>query len=231
MKLIADIAQLDLNSRLNRQEELSGLLVDLAGRFKAEATAHSQPQPIASVAYGTKPLLISAPHATPHNRQGAVKKHEAMTGVLALVLAKVLGCSVILPTAIQNDDPNFDTNDNAPYKSKLASLLKDRPRLVDLHGMKDGWGSDICIGVGQSADAGTKDLIAHLKEAAQELDLAVTVNQPFDSLHPGTISQFARTRGCLAAQLEISRDCRTQERLPQTFLTLYAALDRWLATA
>ena len=217
------------NTSVLRENEIAELLVNLVAKFKREAKSYRGSEPIREARYGLTPLLISAPHATPHIRRETTKVHERMTGALAIALAQSLDAAVILPVAAQSDDPNFDTKNNAPYKLKLARMLGDCQLLVDIHGMDDHWGSDICIGIGNSSltPASTK-LIDTLRGCSIRAGLAMTINTPFDSLSRGTVSEFARRRNCEALQLEIALRCRMTDSIASTFFLIRNGLLQWL---
>ena len=152
-----------------------------------------------------------------------------MIGGLAIALAQSLDASMIVSIAVQADDPNFGMDETAPYKAKLAGMLDGCRLLVDIHGMKDAWGSDICIGTGNAVlTPGARKLVDALKLTTSRAGLAMTTNHPFASLSRGTVSEFARRHGCEALQLEISLRCRTENSIGKTFSIIRNGLLEWL---
>ena len=144
-----DSPVLDLESTPSLgHDEVATVLVNTGVSFRQTAETYSGSEPVHHACYGTVPVLFSAVHATPHRRQGNHKGAERMTGALAIALANALDASVILPVAAQPDDPNFDMYDDAPFKQVLANILGKYRLVLDIHGMADHWGPDICIGVG-----------------------------------------------------------------------------------
>lgn len=209
--------------------KLTKLLAEISHDFRQQAKAQTAPRPIEVISHGPAPLLISAPHATPHVRQGQTKAVEPMTGALAIALAQSLGASAILPVGRQLDDPNFDTDEQAPYKQKLAGVLGRFQLLVDLHGMRDSWQTDICVGVADSnSEPKLTRIIDVWKRRASQISLTLTINQPFDSRMPGTVSTFARKHGCWALQVELSKASRQPEKIAETFLLIRQGLAEWL---
>ena len=211
-------------------DEITNVLVDLGVRFRHTAESYCGSEPIHSACYGITPLLISASHATPHLRQGITKGAERMTGALAIALAKSLDASVILPIAPQSDDPNFDTCDDAPYKQELANIVGNYRLFLDIHGMKDHWGPDICIGIGDSLRGHSQELLVrNLEHYSGREGLTTAINSPFDSRHQGTVSSFARKNGCDAIQLELSVRCRAPLSVSRTFFSVWHGIMQWLS--
>ena len=152
-----------------------------------------------------------------------------MTGALAIALANALDASVILPVAAQPDDPNFDMYDDAPFKQVLANILGKYRLVLDIHGMADHWGPDICIGVGDDLRVPSLQLLLrNLEYCSAQEGLVAAVNRPFASRHPGTVSSFARRNGCAAAQLELAARCRTSLSVSRTFFAVWYGVTQWL---
>ena len=209
--------------------ELADSLIKLDTKFRQEAKSYRASQPIRNIRHGTTPLIISAPHATPHTRHGSPKSVEHITGVLAMALARSLNATVILPIAPQPDDPNFDTDESAPYKHALASLLSDCKLLVDIHGMRDYWGDDICVGTGRlGLSPQENQLIEAWGSAASAEGFALVIDHPFASCSQGTISTFARKHGCEALQLELAAHLRQANDIADTFQIIQGGLIKWL---
>ena len=209
--------------------ELTAFLGDVGTTFRQEAQSYDGPQPIKGKCYGATPLLISASHATPHIRDGVPKAAERMTGALAIALAQSLDASVILPISTQPDDPNFDSRESAPYKLKLVSSISSYQLLIDIHGMKDQWGPDICVGTGGTLlTPSSRQLIKDLENNSVQAGYIFTINDPFTSRHQGTVSSFARSQGCEALQIEFSIRSRETYNIASTFLLVWEGLFQWL---
>lgn len=57
-----------------------------------------------------KNIIISAPHSAPQTRNGKIKLSESFTGVIAKLLNKYFGYSIIYKTKNCDDDVNYDEN-------------------------------------------------------------------------------------------------------------------------
>ena len=211
------------------KNKLANSLIDLDHQFRQEAESYRESQPTKIIRSGATPLLISAPHATPHTRKGVIKAVDHITGALAMALGQSLKATAILPVAPQPDDPNFDTNEDAPYKKKLGEMIGDYRLLIDLHGMQDHWGDDICVGTGRSTlTTQLQQLIDTLKSNCTRSGLTMVIDHPFASCDPGTVSSFARKHGCEALQLELAAHDRQTRGIAEAFLVIRDSLAQWL---
>lgn len=95
----------------------------------------------------TSNLLIVAPHAVNHVRAGQPKEADMYTGGIAEMVAQKTGASVLTTTGKVSDwGDNWDTRDD-----EFTRILRSIPtnvRVLDLHGMADGYGIDESIGLG-----------------------------------------------------------------------------------
>lgn len=156
-------------------------------------------------------VLITAPHAVNHHRpDGTAKVADLATGSLAEIVAEATGHSVL--TASRRVEPWAAWNErDDPFGRALATQLtrSDLGLVVDLHGMSDEHGVDLCIGLGpQPGDA--ESIIA---EALQRefAELTVVRNAPFPARATSTITAHVQGRGLSAVQLEIARRWRRPE--------------------
>ena len=90
---------------------------------------------------GTIPVMLSAPHAVNHFRNGQKKWADLYTGGMALYLQKITGCHLIYNACFTEKDPNFDATENNDYQIHLKNYLQKREQkgspvyvLLDLHG-------------------------------------------------------------------------------------------------
>lgn len=95
---------------------------------------------------GDLPILISAPHATAHQRHRRLKKEEGFTGALAQLLAETSGAHALYTLYRSPDDPNWDRY--SPYKEQLGELVNRHHIrfVVDLHGMSDRHKIGVALG-------------------------------------------------------------------------------------
>jgi hypothetical protein len=156
-------------------------------------------------------------HATPQTRGGRQKSAESLTGALALHLALALEAAAILPAGPQVSDPNFDLDENSPYKVLLKRMSHDARMVVDIHGMRDDWGVDISIGTASSQNATIQLFSQKIVSFAAGTGARISIDRPFTSAHPGTIAASCRRWGVPAVQLELSKSFRTLESVEVTF--------------
>jgi hypothetical protein len=86
---------------------------------------------------GTLPILVSAPHATAHQRCQRIKKEEGFTGAIAQFLAETMGVQALFSHYRSLDDPNWDRQ--SPYKECLQEIVQTEGIrfVLDLHGMSN----------------------------------------------------------------------------------------------
>lgn len=90
---------------------------------------------------GNIPIMLSAPHAVNHFRDGQKKWADLYTGGIALYLQQITGCHLIYNASFTPKDPNFDTFENNDYQILLKKYLQQAEQistpicvLLDLHG-------------------------------------------------------------------------------------------------
>lgn len=95
---------------------------------------------------GNNQFLISAPHAVEQTREGKQKYPEPDTAVIAHLLNKHYGYSIITKTKNCNDDANYD--EKSDYKEAVKFFCeKNKPLLlIDLHGLSKNKKNIINIG-------------------------------------------------------------------------------------
>lgn len=171
---------------------------------------------------GSIPVLISAPHAVTHMRDGTVKPSEDYTGAIALAVAKATDCHALVATRTGAGDPNRDPLDRCRYKQALCSYVRDEgiTCVLDVHGMVAA--SDALVAVG-SADgktvvalSGFDDFVtARLRERLNpwcvRFGKPIALNGRYGARGSNTVSQtVARECGIAALQIEVA----TQMRVP-----------------
>ncbi|MFI6427085.1 hypothetical protein [Promicromonospora sp. NPDC050880] len=162
----------------------------------------------------TRPrVVVTAPHATNHERAGSTKVADRGTGGLAVLLAHLTGCTALVALGAPGD-ANFDGEH--PLKDRLAEL---RPTIViDLHGMRTRVESDVDLGTGAGL------VPSAVSTLAEDSDLRVTVNQVFDAMRPTTVTAFAQELGIPAVQVEIGAHLRPPLGTPKAVTRLVALL-------
>lgn len=151
-------------------------------------------------------VMLSAPHAVEHVREGKVRYPEPQTADLAQTLHARLDCPIIYKTANEGDDANYD--EVSPYKQVLAEYIRRKgiELLLDLHQMAGFRQEQICIGTGRFANIGDKCFVERCVEIFQAKGLEhVSVDNPFAASYPYTVSSYIhRECGIPCVQVEIN---------------------------
>ena len=171
---------------------------------------------------GRIPVMISAPHAVNHFREGKIKYADMLTGGIAEYLQEQTGCHLICATRYEEADGNFDPADTCNYKKELAEYVKkNRIRmLIDLHGIKAGGEIAAELGTGGEEDPslGRYGFLAEfvkimletsLKDYLAEDHKKIVKNIHFAAKNPNTVTHFiSEQTGIPCFQLEINREYR-----------------------
>ncbi len=180
---------------------------------------------------GKIPVMISAPHAVNHCRDGRIKYADKLTGGIAIFLHKVTGCYVIFSARTGNYDPNYTPNPNGEnlYQSYLTEYVKNKhiEVLIDLHGAQEERDFAVEIGTAPALDEdgrpiqyghpslNGRDYIADLVTYMFEYTLRgvhqpaekkkVAVNQVFCASDQNTVTKYVSENSETACiQLEVN---------------------------
>lgn len=173
---------------------------------------------------GKRPVLISAPHACAHRRDGVVKMQEEYTGALALYLAERCGCSAIVTRYQTDEDPNWQAE--SEFKASLKALVSelDIGFVIDLHGMTNRYHMGIALGTINGASCNVDLLLPHFTRAgfipttvdnlsagSQECWRRLVVDHPkfTGGVVNHTVTRFAATElNIPAVQIELASEVR-----------------------
>ncbi|MDR7381566.1 hypothetical protein [Promicromonospora iranensis] len=162
---------------------------------------------------GRPNVVVTAGHATNHERAGGTKVADRGTGGLAILLAQLTGCTALVALSTPGD-ANYD--EEHPLKARLAEL---RPAVViDLHGMRSRPESDIDLGTG------TGPVPSGVRTALDASGLLVTTNEVFDAMRATTVTSFAQSLGTAAVQVEIGAHLRLPTGTAPELVRLVTAL-------
>jgi len=178
---------------------------------------------------GETSVLITAPHAVPHDRgKDKLKEQDDDTDLLAVEICKELNCAGLIPLRPLADPNNLHTlkraNNSPTWKSTrevkffLAAeqmIKEERVKfLVDLHGITDNHLDDLVIG-----DAGVKnehrwahELKAHLIENGYKVGINTT-RTPEGRERILSGGDFVRNVSIPALQLEIKAEYRSCSKI------------------
>lgn len=98
---------------------------------------------------GSVPILITAPHAAPHERDGKMKFAEPATAWLAEQLHEHNRVSVLIKTEADTTDPNAD--EHSPFRDLAVEHVTDNVIVagIDLHQMNPDRPDQVIVGTGR----------------------------------------------------------------------------------
>lgn len=184
--------------------------------------------PAVTTRCGTRPLLLSAPHAVNHPRDGKSKMADRRTGGLAEVLADELGAYLlVLAGPLEHADEWAERTDD--FRRALDTAADAGLLVVDIHGMSDSHGLDVCLGLGERASALSRDAADTLRSALERAGFTVAVGKPFPATAPHTVVSRVQAVGGHAVQVEIAARLRRPDADPGTAGRLVSVLRDALA--
>jgi len=175
---------------------------------------------------GTVPVLVSAPHACMHKRDGQDKMQEEFTGAIAFHLAQVCQCSAIAACYQTSEDPNWDWPSD--YKAEVESIVvRNKIQfLIDLHGMTDRYNLGVAIGTIKGKACSAEQVTPHFVDSgfrvsqadgvggAAEIWRNMAVDHPkfTGGLVNNTVTRFASQQlNISAVQIELASAVRVVE--------------------
>ncbi len=172
---------------------------------------------------GEAPILISAPHASVHERMGKLKRQEFFTGAVSIIIHSLTDCHTLYTNRVLKLDPNF--YDDSSFKIKLAEIVKanDIKFLIDLHGTGPEREHDIYPGVGVNKEflLGSNDCLEELENAALLNEISIGSLDVFPAAKQMTVTKYAaRVLQVPSVQIEINRRLREPEKTPEDFIKL-----------
>ena len=153
----------------------------------------------------TSNLVIVAPHAVNHHRDGEVKFADRYTGAIAEILANRLGASVLTTTGEVSDwGEDWETRDDE--FTDILHSLDDTSLIVDLHGMADGSSREpISIGTAKKESGPSMELAENIADA---FNGAAEINETFSARSNYTVTRHMHKRGHNGVQIEIAGSLR-----------------------
>ena len=177
---------------------------------------------------GDTPVLLSAPHAAVHSRQGETKEEEEFTAALARLVAGLTDAHALYTRRWSPTDPNWYRD--VPYKRRVRHLVnEDGIRFVlDLHGAAPDRPFGLALGTmeGGSCPEQRGDIIRRLEAQGFRPGAAFPDRLDVDETFTArgldgqeTITSFVSGRlGVPAAQIELHPLLRVVERRPDATL-------------
>ena len=160
------------------------------------------------------PVMISAPHAIAHIREGKKKYAEPDTAALAISLVPELKCAGLI-NIDGNRDPNFDKD--KPFCDVMEEVIKkhDLRAVLDLHESDPNRSYSFAVGTGFGANINDDPEIAPALLAICEkhgVQNAVADLPPYAAIGEDRIATTMNRRcGVPAVQLEINCGYLTED--------------------
>lgn len=174
-----------------------------------------------AVVYGTIPVLISAPHAVNHYRNGEVKYADLYTGSLALIIQKITGCFCIFSQSFCEEDPNYI--EGGKYKQAVRKLVEecDIKVVIDIHGSSSSAVYDVEFGTARGNTLPDQLLFDIVNIFKQNRICEIHTNNKFCGAGPNTVNSFIHKMcGVKSMQIELNgkfRDPRTEKFIRTVF--------------
>ena len=158
-------------------------------------------------------VLFTAPHAVCHLTSSLpvrVKRSDVDTKELAFAAAEQYGCAAMATSSPWQGNANSDPIESCVFKGEVLRLLRSNvvAGVIDIHGMRDDHGIDVCVGSG----GGSPALACVVADLLTSTGLVVAVDEPFNASRPGTVTRTVMEAGFPAVQIEISSSVRASRR-------------------
>jgi hypothetical protein len=168
---------------------------------------------------GRIPVLLSAPHAAAHTRDGKPKEEDEYTAGLARLIAELTGAHALYACRESAEDPNWHLD--TAYKRELARIVQEAGIgfVLDIHGAVTHTDFGIALGTinGQSCPAQYELILDILhgfgfREEAEGLN-RLDIDDAYSARGAGTITRFVSQQLKVpAAQFEINGHLRIVKR-------------------
>lgn len=179
---------------------------------------------------GTIPILLSAPHAVNHFRDGRLKAAEVYTGAISLLLHELTRCHIIYKAKNDGKDPNHDSfEEDHGYKQRIVDSCREHgiTLFIDLHGAAASREIDLDLGTNHGQSLQEFDCLPRIIQvlcAQHGLD-NVGHNKIFSADPPNNVTRNVGERGMIPAlQFEVNRRFRQPQEDPERFVHFVQAL-------
>lgn len=188
-----------------------------------------QARPAVEVIHGSsRPwLILTAPHAVNHWREGNLKLADRGTGGLVRVLSRILGCQGLITAKQIHLDASYD--EEHELKDRLEEVASRNCVLIDFHGMTDQRDIDVEVGLGLSPSDASEKLALRVELELSRASLRVAHHEVYVSPHPHSITNWGLSHGLPAIQVELAARVRPPLGSHSACETLISALQDCLS--
>lgn len=155
---------------------------------------------------GNLKILLSAPHTVKQLRNGKIKASESRTGIIIMLLRRILSCPIIYKIRNENNDANFD--EESSYRDELIDFAIKRKIgcVLDFHISAPSRPYSIEIGTGYGENiCGRKDLLEIIVEELKKVYNNITIDSIFPASYANTVSATVGKKAKIPAfQIEIN---------------------------
>ena len=159
-------------------------------------------------------IILSAPHAVSQTREGKVKFAEPESGIIAKLLNKYYGYTIIYKSKNMGDDANFDAD--SPYKKFLCEKCKELKPLVvlDLHELSKTRECQVNIGSGYGNTVhNDAEIINNLINCLNREGIKkIVTDHPFASKTDTIATNVSKNANTKAMQVELNYGYLTKRK-------------------
>ena len=181
---------------------------------------------------GKRKILVSAPHAVNHFREGKLLFRETLTGAIVQKIAADKEVWGIYKNNNLNDDANYDLLEENEYKKKIVEIIKESniKILLDIHGCKKEREFNVELGTAEGFNlCKRKDILNSLINILKKNKINnIEVDTKFKAGTYHTISYtIAKELKIPAIQIEINGNYRDIDQI-MNLDKLITSLEEWI---
>lgn len=152
------------------------------------------------------------------------------SGGLAWLVASNVGAGVVVASGEQRADGNRDPH--GVFKDALWRALDGTAvqSVIDVHGMADSFGFDVCLGTGAD-ESRAQPLLEPVRTTLRAAGFVVSVNDPWAASAEHTVTNTVHRSGRLALQVEVARRWRQPWEDPRAAARMVSALSAAIGAA
>lgn len=171
-------------------------------------------------------FVFTAPHAMMTKRKDGKFFSDMHTGPVTEVLADVCNSGLIICRQNNNTPREWEKHEVDGFYANLQTAVMLEKFIVDIHGMKNDHGVDVCIGLGSNPSDRSAMFASALVDNLKEF-FTVSVNEPFNAKSLHSVVSYVQNFKGDAIQVELSLNVRESfkkvELLSKAFKNTIAA--------